>query len=324
MVAVTGLGSLPGTDYPGAVAMTFENVPVPYVPELPARGPHATMIARGAASLTGISAELTTSGWRVSPSAGADLRRARALLRDDLDMLAETVPDFAGPVRVSVVGPWTLIAALELPRGGRALADTGARRDLASSLKQGTDDLLYELTRRLPTAEPSLHLDEPSLPAVLGGAIPTAGGLFRIAAIDEAEAFGVLAEWASGADVVPTVVHSCAPGLPVWPLLKGTDLAGVSLDVTTLTSADLDGLAAALDAGRDLLLGVVSDEGTGVDAAVDRAWSVLRALGADATASDRLWVTPACGLATWTPKGARAVWRTLTDVARRIEDRLAG
>ncbi|WP_028708592.1 hypothetical protein [Propionicicella superfundia] len=324
MVAVTGLGSLPGTDYPGAVAMTFEDVPVPYLPELPARGPHATMIARGAAVLSGLDAELTTSGWQLSATPGPDLRRARALLRDDLDMLAESVPDYAGPLRIPVAGPWTLIASLDLPRGGRALADSGARRDVAASLRQGTADLLREVARRLPGVEPRLQLDEPSLPAVLAGGIPTPGGFFRVRAVDRSEAFGVLATWSGGEDAVATVVHSCAPGLPIWPLLQATGLTGVSVDVSTLTSSDLDDLAAAVDAGREMLLGVVGDAATDVPTAVARAWSVLRELGAGPEAGERLGVTPACGLASWRPADVRQVWRTLREVAKHMEERLAG
>jgi methionine synthase II (cobalamin-independent) len=323
MVGVTGLGSLPGTDFPAAVAMTFDELVLPYLPELPARGPHATMIARGAATLAGIDSEFTVSGWRLAPRPGGDLRRARALLRDDLDRLAETVGDYEGPLRVGVAGPWTLAAALELPRGGRVLADTGARRDLVAALREGTDTLLREVRRRLPGAEPSLQLDEPSLPAVLGGGIPSPGGYFRVRAIDEQEAFTALRSWspAEGCDAA-TVVHCCAPGLPVRSLLQATGLRGVCLDAAMVGAGDIDDLAAVLDGGHALLLGVTDSPATTVSQSVERAWRVLKELDPGPELADVLTVTPACGLAGWPLTAARTVWRTLTEVAGRLEDRL--
>ena len=50
MVAVTGVGSLPGTDFPAALRLVFDVLAEaeagwPHLPELPARGPAAAMIA---------------------------------------------------------------------------------------------------------------------------------------------------------------------------------------------------------------------------------------------------------------------------------------
>lgn len=325
MVDVTGLGSLPGTDYAGAVAMTFEQVPVPYVPELPARGPHAGMIARGAATLAGIAAELTSSGWRVADAPGGDLRRARALLRDDLDRLAETVPDYEGRLRVPIVGPWTLAASLELPRGGRLLADTGARRDLAASLLQGTADLVREIARRLPAAAVELQLDEPSLPAVLGGGIPTSGGLFRLRAIDQAEAYPALGRWAGplpGDVRVPTIVHCCAPGLRIWELLRDTGLGGVAVDLAQVGRAEIDDLAAATDARRSVLLGVTGVAVDRPEPLVTSAWRVVRELGPGPDIEPLVTITPACGLAGWAPAAASSIWKVLRTAASELTERL--
>lgn len=326
MVDVTGLGSLPGTDFVGAVGMTFERVPVPYLPELPARGPHAGMVGRGAAVLVGIATELTSSGWRITDTPGADLRRARTLLRDDLDRLQETVPDYVGRLRIPLIGPWTLAAALDLPRGGRALADAGARRDLAGSLLQGSAELVAEIARRLPGAELELQLDEPSLPAVLGGGIPTAGGLFRVREIDPVEAYPTLGRWASplpGGDLVPTVVHCCAAGLAIWELLRGTGLAGVAIDLAQLGKGDIDDLAAAADAGHSLLLGVTGEPADRPQPLVERAWRVLRELGPSPELGERVGITPACGLAGWSRADAGNIWRVLREAAGELAERLA-
>ena len=324
MVAVTGLGSLPGVDFPGAVGTTFDVVPVPYLPELPARGPEATMIARGAAVLAGLDAELTTSGWRLAPTPGPDLRRSRAMLRDDLDMMAETVGDYEGLLRVPVVGPWTLIASLHMQRGGAVLADSGARRDVGDSLREGTENLVEEIVRRMPRAVPRPQLDEPLLPSVLAGSVPTQGGLFRLAAIDQAEALGALARWGHGLPDRDVDLHCCAPGLPLLSVMRGTGLTGVAVDVGQLTTSDIDDLAGVMDLGGDVLLGVVADASTDVRAAVGRGWSVLRHLGVGPEASSRIWVTPACGLATWPVRAATTVFTTLRSVSSELDERLEG
>ena len=63
MVAFTGLGSLPGTDFGAALRMTFDKVPeLPYLPELPARGPWAAMIGRGLGLPSGLPASLEECG----------------------------------------------------------------------------------------------------------------------------------------------------------------------------------------------------------------------------------------------------------------------
>ena len=65
------------------------------------------------------------------------------------------------------------------PTGDRVLADHGARRELAQSLAQGIAELVVEMRRRLPEAQPVVQLDEPLLPAVLAGRVATASGFSR-------------------------------------------------------------------------------------------------------------------------------------------------
>lgn len=325
MLAVTGLGSLPGLDFPAAVRMTSADVPTPYLPELPARGPHATMVGRGIASLVGLSAELTDSGWRMTSSPGRDQRRAIATLRDDLDMLAEQMDGYEGPLWLSLIGPWTLCTSVELGRGGRALSDPGARRDMATSLWEGTIELLAGVQNRMPNVSLSFHLDEPSLPAVLGGQIPTVGGLFRVAAIDQAEAFGALQPWATlpgGQSPRTSVVHCCAGGLNLWDIVRLTGLGGVSIDTSTLTIDNIDELAAILDSGAQLLLGVAGSPQTPVSEMVTSTWTLLENVGVTPEHRDQLVITPACGLAQWTPAQAQKVWSALRAVADEVDDRL--
>ena len=78
-----------------------------------------------------------------------------------------------------MAGPWTLAASIWLPRGERLLVDPGATRDLVESLAEGVRVHLATVQRLVPGAELVLQLDEPSLPAVLEGSLPTASGTMR-------------------------------------------------------------------------------------------------------------------------------------------------
>jgi methionine synthase II (cobalamin-independent) len=325
---VTGLGSLPGTDFGAAVRFAFDRTPdLPYLPELPARGPSAQLVGRGLGLLAGLGADLVVGQWRLG-SAGLDQRRARALLRDDLDVLEENAEGYAGPFKVSVAGPWTLAAATDLAAGGTVLADAGARRDLAASLAEGVGDLLGDLGRRLPGADLVLQVDEPSLPAVLGGRVPTPGGFFRQRAIGLPEVAAglaaVTAEPARRGLAVPAVLHCCAPGAPVDTLLgegrDGAGFAGVSLD--------LDTLAAGLEAGREFWAGCLpTANGTvaGVDATRARVLRLVESLGVSSErAATQVVLTPACGLAGFTPAAAAKAFDVLARAAGQVEDELAG
>ena len=138
-IVSTGIGSWPGTEQADALKIAFAECPdLPYLPELPDRGPHAALTGRGTALLTGLGIDLTSAGWRLADSSSRDHRRAIATFRSDLDQLEEIAQGYEGPIKVAVAGPWTLAAALEHPRGDRVLADPGARRDVAQSRSRGS------------------------------------------------------------------------------------------------------------------------------------------------------------------------------------------
>src|SRR3954470_10274388 len=132
--SATGTGPVPGTDPLEAVRLVLGELPdLPHLPELPARGPGADLIGRAAAALVDLHVDLQPSGWRLVSRAGLDEHRAAELLERDLDALVPVAPGHDGPFKVQLAGPWTLAATLELPRGGRAVVDAGARRDLLES-----------------------------------------------------------------------------------------------------------------------------------------------------------------------------------------------
>ncbi|MGW6528759.1 methionine synthase [Streptomyces venezuelae] len=330
--AATGIGSMPGGDAREAaktVTGSFE-VPeqgMPYLAELPARGPGADMIGRTAGLLVDLYARVEPSGWRVGDRPGRDTRRAKAWLGEDLDALEEFTQGYQGPLKVQAVGPWTLAAALELRNGEAALSDPGACRDLAGSLAEGLRAHLADVRRRVPGAQVVLQLDEPSLIAVLRGRIKTASEYRTHRAVDrqlvESTLRDVLAVHGDGGGDGATVVHSCAPDVP-FALLRRAGADAVSFDFDLLTERDDEVIGEAVEGGTRLFAGVVP----GVDGRLsDPAGSVMgvrtlwRRLGLNpGTLAESVVVTPSCGLAGASPAYARAALAHCARAARSLAD----
>jgi methionine synthase II (cobalamin-independent) len=279
-----------------------------FVPELPARGPHAGMIGRGLAVLEGLEADLQSAGWRLGVGAGRDLGRAQSLLAQDLDAAEELCADHEGPVKVQVTGPLTLAAHAERARGGKLVADHGARREVAESLAEGLTTHVADVRRRFGRAEQIVvQVDEPSITAVLGGGIPTASGFGRHRTVQPPEADSLLrrvvdAVTAAGAR---PVVHSCAADVPL-ALLAGAGFTAVSFDVG-LAEPD-DSWSEAFESGTDLWPGVVpSTDADVTDAELGRRVErFFGRLGFDEDVyAARTVVTPTCGLAGASPAWAR-------------------
>ncbi|WP_033340258.1 uroporphyrinogen decarboxylase/cobalamine-independent methonine synthase family protein [Catenuloplanes japonicus] len=320
--ASTGIGSLPGTDVAEAQRMILGELPdFPHLPELPARGPGADLIGRGAGFLVELPVELYAGRWRVAARPGKDLRRTRDLLDRDVDQLTEQAAEFTGPVKVQAAGPWTLAASIELPIGGRLLRDHGAVRDLAASLAEGLALHVRDIATRLPGATVVLQLDEPSMPAALAARVPTESGLGTYRAVQPALAAELL-RLVVDAVGVPVIVHCCAPDVPL-DVVRDSGAAGVALDLSLVTK--LDPLGEAIDAGLGLLAGAgptLPQARTVTSAAVaDRVRKVWRDLGFPATQLARqVVITPACGLAGATPAFAREALAACRDAGRRLHE----
>jgi len=322
--AATGVGSLPGTDPGEAARLVFGELPdLPHLVELPARGPGADLLGRGAALLAELYVDLQPAGWRFVPRPGADSRRARDMLQRDLDALEEAAEGYAGPLKVQAAGPWTLAVGIELQRGDKALSDPAAVRDIAAALADGLTAHLSDVGRRVPAAMLVVQLDEPSLPAVLAGHVPTSSGFGRLRVVEESVAADrlrtVLAAVAS-AGALP-VVHCCAAAPPA-DLLLDAGAKGLSLDATLLTAADDDALGTAVEGGVPLFLGTVP--ATDADLS-DLASTVLpvrrlwRRLGFPPEAlAGTVVVTPTCGLAGVTPASARRALERCREAGRLL------
>ncbi|MBH5337136.1 methionine synthase [Streptomyces pactum] len=320
----TGIGSMPGGDArEAAKTVTGSLEALPYLPELPARGPGADMIGRTAGLLAELYAHVEPSGWRISDRPGRDTRRARSWLREDLDALEEFTQGYTGALKISAVGPWTLAAALELRNGEAAISDPGACRDLAASLAEGLRHHLAEVRRRVPGARPVLQLDEPSLTAVLTGSVRTASGYRTHRAVDRGVVEGALREVTAVAAGAEVVVHSCAPAVP-FALLRRAGATGISFDLALLTEREEETIGEAVEGGTTLFVGAVP----AVDGPLsDPAGSVMgvrtlwRRLGlSPGTLAESVVVTPACGLAGASPAYARAALAHCVRAARSLAD----
>jgi hypothetical protein len=316
-MTTTGLGSVPGDDIREWMRAVLELVDVPFLPELPAR-PYGDMLSRTVAVLTGLAADLQPVGWRLTGGGDAraslDQRRARALLHEDLDVLEEYADGYQGQLKIQVTGPWTLAAAVERPRGDKVLADHGARRDLAQALADGVQQHVAEVRKRVPGAEVLLQVDEPGLPAVLAGAVPTASGWSKHRSVDGPGAVELLSLFTGTA---PTIVHCCAARPPIEVFTK-SGATGVAVDISLLNTAAWDQIAAAVEAGTALYAGVVPTTGAlpKAEQAADPLVRRWRDLGLDPALLAKAVITPACGLAAAaSPADARARLKLLRDVA---------
>jgi methionine synthase II (cobalamin-independent) len=319
---------LPGSDLPAAVRLVFDGLGdapgVPYLPELPARGVGADLTGRAVALLVDLAAEVAPSGWRIADRPGRDHGRALSHLRRDLDALEEYTQDYQGPLKIQAAGPWTLAATLELRYGDKFLADPGACRDLAESLTEGVSRLLAELARRVPGAQLVLQLDEPALPGVLRGSVPTASGFGSLRAVEEPVVRQTLHQLVEAVGPVPVVVHCCAPEIPL-DTLRGAGAAAIGLDWSLLSTRHDETLAELVEAGVGLYAGAVPAREPAAapptyQDVVDRILA-LRRVGLSARQlAGAVTVTPSCGMAGASPQWASRAQRLCLDAARALAD----
>jgi len=337
----SGTGSWPDTDVRAAVTAVRDLLSedgLPYLPELPARGPGADMVGRAAGLLADLAVDLQPMGWRFVDRPGHDSHRTAGLLRQDLDELAEAFDGYQGDLKVQIAGPWTLVSSIWLHRGERSVVDPGATRDVIASLAEGLRVHLAEVAKLVPKATLVVQIDEPGLPAVLAGRLPTASGFGRIRAIDPTVAAEGLRDVVAAAGDRHTVVHCCAPDVP-FVLLRDTGLKAVSVDIALLTPKSWESLAATVESGVDLWAGVIpTGDGSGdvwaraqtreaaraarqsVTDVISPLLEAWRRVGLPISDLSRVTLTPACGLAGLTPSGARSVQQLAVDAALALTE----
>ena len=258
---------------------------------------------------------------------------------------------YKGPLKVQLCGPWTLAATLELTRSMNvAVADPGAVADLTASLAEGAAAHVTEVAKRVPGAQLIVQFDEPALPAVAGGAVPTASGLSRLAAVEEEPLRERLAQVLAATNRY-TVVHCCGMEVP-FGLIRLAGADAISFDLGQLRRGEEDGVAESAEAGMGLLAGAVAvmpaaDAVAGGPGQLNTETARPRSAGpvgpGDGSAEARetaervirLWrrlglptetlpgqavITPACGLAGASPAQARAALTRCREAASMLAE----
>jgi methionine synthase II (cobalamin-independent) len=325
--SATGIGSMPGTDPAEAARTVIDELPdFPFLPELPNRGPGADLIGRTAALLIDIPVETVPTGWRIAERPSRIMRSAQSMLSSDLDIMEEQLAGYEGPLKISLAGPWTLAASLELARTlNPALSDPGAVNDLTASLAEAVTTHVADVAKRVPGATLITQIDEPALTSVVNGEIPTASGLSRIAAPDQAvisDRLGTVLAAAHGY----TVVHCCASS-PAFGIIMAARPDAISFDLSLVRREDGDAIAEIADGGHGIFAGAVRTilpRNTRDDPPAQTARNILRfwrALGMNPSqAARQIVVTPACGLAGASPTRAVEALKHAREAARIVPE----
>jgi hypothetical protein len=338
----TGIGSMPADiGFAEATRLVVGHYDqLPHVVELPALGPGADMVGRCGALLSEISSDLswetTTTGWRRTAAQGRHMRRALSWWGESLDAFEEQIHTASSSiVKTQVCGPWTFAASVESLSGDRILRDAGMVRDICTASTEAL--LAHALHLRQRTgAQVVVQIDEPSLPAVLAGDIPTSSGLGRIRSIDPVVARTALEQMVSTLKAVDVAVavHCCAADVPL-SLLRESGVGILSIDLSLHARDNDDILGEHIDSGLQVWLGLSDESGTQapsehrhmaqpVDRLMDNGIAAVEALRHRLGFNQDQWaasvsVTPACGLAGVELPHARRIM----SATRRIADRLS-
>jgi hypothetical protein len=196
-----------------------------------------------------------------------------------------------------------------------------------ASLAEGVAGHIAEVRGRIPGATVLVQLDEPALPAVLAGSVPTASGLNRVGAIDTTVTRDGLRS-VLDATTAFSLVHCCARGVP-FGLIKESGASAVAFDMGLLRREDEEeGLPEIVEAGLGIFAGVLkalereasAPSGSPRDPGAD-VLGLWHRMGIPAGGLDRQVVlTPACGLAGASPAGARAMLARCREAARLLPE----
>jgi hypothetical protein len=309
---------------------------LPFLAQLAARGPGAEPVARTAALLLEMPVELGPHGWKLADHPGMDGERARSFLRENLGALAIAAYEYAGPLTVQVVGPWTLAATLYLARGDRVLSDRGAVRALAESLAGGLAEHVREVRAQVPGAELTVQVHEPLLGQVAAGVLPTFSGMSRLRPVDGPDLVGGLRPVLDTAreDGVTSVVHVGQAWVGIAPVvLAGAD--GFGMDLGPVESWNATGwelVARAVERGATFWAGlppakVSQCAGTDVRGLADVVSVPWRRMGLEASGLADVVLTGAGvdsrGVASGSPDSARGALGTIVRAAAILAERAA-
>lgn len=324
----TGVGSMPGTDPEEATnIVTGEFAGFPHLVELPARGPGADPIGRTAALLAEVDrsfeVETSPSGWRLGHAGKTQQRRSRTWLAQDIDALEQFAATFVGPVKVQLLGPWTVAAGVADPAGEAVLRDHGAVTDLAAALAEAAAGLVERILRAIPGAQVVVSFDEPSVPDVLEGRVRMSSGRLSHRSVEPTVVEQRLATvFTAVRDRGGIPAIRCARDRAPLDLFVGAGAAAVGIDIGR-SLPDEDALPRAWEAGTGLLLGCVPVRGDVAhmgDTAVSEPLRRLMREYGFSHVPDNIAITPSSGLAPLTPDDARSVMSACLRVGHIVRD----
>ena len=174
------------------------------------------------------------------------------------------------------------------------------------------------VSARVPGAQVVVQLDEPSVPAVLLGGLPTASGFGKLPAVESQVVEEELTRLI-GRVPAPVVLHCCALRAPL-DLFRASGAQALSFDLALVQ--DLDAVGTAVESGAHLFLGVVPGTDTTLPApkaTASRLSAWWRELGFDAEQlHTAVTLTPACGLAGASPAYARTAMSHVREAAKYL------
>lgn len=327
----TGVGSMPGVDARESTAIVVgEFGAFPHVVQLPARGPGGDPVGRSAAMLADVDrafeVETTVSGWRVGHAGQGVLRRARAWMSEDLEVLEESVGTHRGPVKIQVTGPITLAARITDPAGEALLRDRGAVTEISVAAAAAFAGLVARMQRAFPHAHVVVQVDEPDIPAVLAGRVRTSSGRLTYRSLEPPVVQSLLQTVIQAITSAGGLggIHCFHPEPPIG-LFRDAGAQFLGVDLDRPLPAD-ESLAQAWEDGIGLLLGCVPVR------AFDRATTpssdaqisaLLRDFMSDSGFSEvpsNVAITPSSGLAGIEPLLARRVIEACVRVGAIVRD----
>ncbi|AIN83169.1 MULTISPECIES: uroporphyrinogen decarboxylase/cobalamine-independent methonine synthase family protein [Corynebacterium] len=265
MTSFVGLGPMPGIDPRAAAEIIIGECLDGHValPLLPARGLGADLIGRTAVLMADLNVDRGARSWKIADRVGRLQSRARDFLARDIDAceeLWETAPQL---VRLVAAGPWTMAASVETAGGRLVATDPGAVSYFAESLAAGLIDQAADVRRRFDCAVEVL-LVEPMLSAVASGTVRAPsmmlginGYLPAVGSREIAEEYRRLTSELLNDGIETAIAVEKIEGVEL-SAIADSGVTGLWIPHTELsTNANLDFVAAAVDKGIELQLGIV-------------------------------------------------------------------
>lgn len=289
-VHVTAFCQFPGTDpleIHRVIRGELGEPNLAVLPQLVDRGVGADQVGRSATMVAEMGFELLPHGWRIGVPDGIDAHRARNLLRSDENLLADVVgaeQKVATRLKTTVLGPFSLASKLYLGNGERVQSDHGARRDVREAYAHGLGQHLQRLASITGIKDFTVQIDEPMLPKMLDGLVPTASGYRTLRSIPRSEVRAGYEEFLTAVNAVaPKISVHTAVNLPAGDsliaeridLLHQAGIGGWVVNPTGIGHREWEQVAALVESRSRIYLQALSP-GSRAPGVVEGVKTILR------------------------------------------------